>query len=58
MTAARRAVLLVAVVLGTAMSSGMARAQDAPVASTACGLAQRITQHASRGLWVIRAQRV
>ena len=47
MTAARRAVFLVVVVLGTAMSGGMARAQDAVVASTACGLAQRITQQAS-----------
>ena len=53
MTAARRAVLLVVVVLGTAMSGGTARAQDARVASTACGLAQRITQRASRDLWVI-----
>lgn len=50
---ARRAVLLVVVVLGTALSGGVARAQDAPVASTACGLAQRITQQVSRDLWVI-----
>jgi len=53
MTAACRAVLLVVVVLGTAVSGGMARAQDARVASIACGLAQRITQRASRALWVI-----
>ena len=54
MTAARRAVfLLVVVLLGTAMSGGIARAQDAAAASTACGLAQRITQQASGGVWVI-----
>lgn len=54
MTAARRAVLLLVVVLlGTAMSGGSATAQDAAAASTACGLAQRITQQASGGVWVI-----
>jgi hypothetical protein len=67
MTAARRflllaAVLLAAALLGTAMSGGgIATAQDAGVASTAyagvastaCGMAQRITQKSSGGVWVI-----
>ena len=53
MTAGRRAVLLVAVLLGTAMSGGMAKAQGTAAASTACGLAQRITQRASGEVWVI-----
>jgi hypothetical protein len=52
MTTARRAVLLVAVVLGTALSGGVARAQDAGVAATACGLSQRITQHTPGGTWM------
>ena len=50
MTAARRVVI---VMLLAVMSGGVAGAQDIAVASTACGLAQRIIQHASGGVQVI-----
>jgi Glycosyl hydrolase family 12 len=54
MTAARRALLIVVVLLGTAISGGMATAQNAAVAtSTACGLSQRLNQQASGGVSVI-----
>ena len=50
----RQAVVLVAVLLGTAVSGGgMATAEGTPATSTACGLSQRITQQASGGVWVI-----
>lgn len=53
MAAAYRAVAVVVFLLGAAMVGGMARAQDARVADTACGMAQRITQRSSGEMWVI-----
>jgi hypothetical protein len=54
MTAVRRAVvILVLILLASAMSGDVAGAQDASVASTACGLAQRIVQRASGGVQVL-----
>ena len=49
MAAACRVVVVVAVLLGAAVSGGTARAQDTQVA---CGLDQRITQQAPGGMWV------
>lgn len=52
MAAACRVVVAV-ILFGAAVSGGVAQAQDAGVADTACGLDQRITQQASGGTWVI-----
>jgi Glycosyl hydrolase family 12 len=49
----RWAVPLVAALIGTALSGGAAQARDTAAASTACGLSQRITQQASKRMWVI-----
>jgi hypothetical protein len=51
MAAACRVVVVV-ILLGAAVSGGMARAQDTGVADVACGLHQRITQRAPGGVWV------
>jgi hypothetical protein len=53
MTAACRVIVVVVILLGAAVSGGMARAQGTPGADVACGLHERITQKASGGTWVI-----
>src|SRR5262245_17987999 len=53
MAAACRVVVVVVMLLGAAVSGGMARAQDTGAADVACGLNQRITQRAPGGGWVI-----
>jgi hypothetical protein len=53
MAAACRVIVVVVILLGAAVSGGMARAQNSPVADVACGLHERITQKASGGMWVI-----
>ena len=52
MAAACRVAVVVVMLLGAAVSAGLASAQDARVGATACGLHQRITQRASGGVWV------
>jgi glycosyl hydrolase family 12 len=52
MTVVCRVVVVVVILLSAAVSGGMARAQDAGAADIACGLHERITQHASGGVWV------
>jgi len=51
MAATYRVVVVVVILLGAAMSGGMARAH-AGVAYVACGMHQRITQQAPGGVWV------
>ena len=53
MAAACRVVVVVVMLLGAAVSGGIARAQDTVAADVACGLNQRITQRAPGGGWVI-----
>src|SRR5215472_11881117 len=53
MAAACRVVVVVVMLLGAAVSGGIARAQDTGAADVACGLNQRITQRAPGGGWVI-----
>lgn len=52
MTAVWRVVVVVMILLGAAVSGGMARAQDTVVTDTACGLHERITQQAPGSVWV------